>query len=200
MIMSTDMQNENFEDYGFDFDDVDPDKPGSGGGGAKLPEGGYCLLVTAVVVQNDKGRTEIDAEVLVAKDAALVGRTHKEYLNWPQPGYSDDGKRISKENLLAWCYAAETTTAEEVKRLQQERKGFNPAWLEKMVGKRVLAFVKSDEYEGKPQAKIEGRVWAMTNPKGERIPGYLPPTHGHIEEPKEKSKPADAPFSEDDLV
>ena len=174
------MSSDNFENFdAFEMDDVDPDRPGSFGGKEMLPEGGYCIMVTAVVVQNEKGSTQIECEVLHAKDAALIGRTHTEYLNWPDGDHTADYNRIKKEQLLAWCYAAKTTSAEEVKQLQQARKGFNPDWLNAMVGRKCLIFVKIDKWvdkntgADKTAAKVEGRVWAMDNPKGKGIPGWI---------------------------
>jgi len=164
-------------DGGFGFDDVDPDAPGSRGGG-RLPEGGYKFAITEVIVQNDKGSTEIECEVLAAKDSNLVGRKHKEYLSWPDGQHSADYNRIKKEQLLAWCYAAKTTSPEEIKARQQARQGFSTAWLEAMVGRQVLGFVKEDTYTSnsgseKTSAKCEGRVWAIDNPKGKGIPGWI---------------------------
>ena len=162
----------------FAMDDVDADRPGSGGGG-QLPEGGYKFVVTEVVVQNERGSTQIECEVLDAKDVALVGRKHVEYLKWPKAEYSEVGNRIAKEQLLAWCYAAKTTSAEEIKARQQARQGFDSGWLEAMVGRQLLGYVKHDTYQDaagndKQSAKCEGRVWALDNPKGKGIPGWIP--------------------------
>jgi len=171
-------QDAPFDDgSGFAMDDVDADKPGSGGGGG-LPEGGYCVGITEVVLQNERGSTEVKCEVVAAKDQGLLGRTHTEYLKWPQPSYSDIGNRIAKEQLLAWCYAAKTTNPTEIKARQQARQGFSPAWLEAMVGKFVLIFVKPDSYTDangneKHPMKVDGRVWAIDNPKGKGIPGWV---------------------------
>lgn len=161
----------------FEMDDVDPDKPGSGGG-SKLPEGGYKFVVTEVIVQNEKGETQVECEVLDAKDQNLIGRKHVEYLRWPKPEYQDTGKRIAKETLLAWCYATKTTSPEEIKARQQARQGFSSAWLEAMVGRPLLGFVKAESYMGqdgaaKTSAKCEGRVWSLDNPKGKGIPGWI---------------------------
>lgn len=171
--MSTDFS----QDVPFDpftMDDVDPDKPGSAGG-QKLPEGGYRMIINEVVVQNAKGSTEVKCEVTNAKDISLVGRPHTEYLKWPKAEYQETGNRIAKEHLLAWCYAAKTTSAEEIRARQRAHQGFAAKWLEAMVGRDVLCWVKAEEYEGRPQAKIEGRVWAVDNPKGKGIPGYVGP-------------------------
>lgn len=170
-------QSQNVPFDAFTMDDVDADRPGSGGG-ARLPEGGYKFLVTEVTVQNDRGSTQIECEVLDAKDAALIGRKHIEYLKWPKAEYSEAGNRIAKEQLLAWCYAAKTTSPEEIKARQQARQGFNPAWLEAMVGRQLLGFVKVESYQDaagadKSSAKCEGRVWALDNPKGRGIPGWI---------------------------
>jgi len=169
-------QGDSFDSFG--FDDVDPDAPGSRGGRERLPEGGYLFAITDVIVQNEKGSTQIECEVLFAKDGNLVGRKHIEYLSWPDAQHGADYNRIKKEQLLAWCYAAKTTSPEEIKARQQARQGFNPAWLEAMVGRQVLGFVKVDAYTGndgneKTSAKCEGRVWALDNPKGKGIPGWI---------------------------
>lgn len=162
---------------GFPMDDIDPDKPGSGGGG-QLPEGGYCVAITEVVLQNERGSTEVKYEVVAAKDANLIGRTATEYLKWPKAEYSDVGNRIAKEQLLAWCYAAKTTNPAEIKARQQARQGFSSAWLEAMVGRHALIYIKHDSYEDasgntKTSAKVDGRVWALDNPKGKGIPGWI---------------------------
>lgn len=162
----------------FDFDDVDPDAPGSFSGGSRLPEGGYKFAITEVVVQNEKGKTQIECEVIQAKDEKLIGKKHVEKLSWPAASNSEVRNRICKEQLLAWCYAARTTSAEEIKARQQARQGFNPAWLEAMVGREVLGFVKQEQYKGndgsdQTSAKCEGRVWALDNPKGKGIPGWI---------------------------
>ncbi len=168
--------------FGFDFDDVDPNAPGSRGGRERLPEGGYKLCITEVIVQNEKGSTQVECEVLAANGPALIGRKHVEYLSWPDGTKTGDNwvtaNRIRKEQLLAWCYAAKTTTPEEIKARQQARQGFNPAWLEAMVGRHVLGFVKQEAYTDnagseKTSAKIEGRVWATDNPKGKGLPGWV---------------------------
>jgi len=169
-------QGDSFDSFG--FDDVDPDAPGSRGGRERLPEGGYLFAITDVIVQNEKRSTQIECEVLFAKDGNLVGRKHVEYLPWPDSQHGQDYNRIKKEQLLAWCYAAKTTSPEEIKARQQARQGFNPAWLEAMVGRQVLGFVKVDTYTGndgneKTSAKCEGRVWALDNPKGKGIPGWV---------------------------
>lgn len=173
--MSTGFENDAPFDA-FSFDDVDPDRPGSGGGG-QLPEGGYCVMVAEVIVQNDRGSTQVECEVVDAKDANLIGRRHKEFLRWPKPDGSDVGNRIAKEQLLAWCYACKTTSAEEIKARQQARQGFDAKWLEAMVGRRCLIFVKQETYQDaagndKTSAKADGRVWALDNPKGKGIPGW----------------------------
>ena len=161
---------------GFAMDDIDPDKPGSGGG--KLPEGSYCVCITEVVLKNERGSTEVKCEVVAAKDQNLLGRTHTEYLRWPKADGSDVGNRIAKEQLIAWCYAAKTTSPAEIKARQQARQGFDPAWLEAMVGRFALVIVKYDPYTDasgveKAPAKIDGRVWAVDNPKGKGIPGWV---------------------------
>lgn len=165
--------NDNFD--AFSFEDVDPDRPGSGGG--FLPEGGYCFCITGVTVKNERGSTQIECEVLAAKDANLVGRKHTEYLHWPDGAHSPEYDRIKKEQLLAWCYAAKTTSADEVKQRQQARQGFDAKWLEAMLGRSVLAYVKLEKYtaasgDEKTSCKCEGRVWALDNPKGKGIPGW----------------------------
>jgi hypothetical protein len=169
-------QSQSFD--AFAMDDVDPDRPGSGGGGHKLPEGGYLVMITEVIVQNDRGSTQIELEVLGAKDASMVARNHTEYMPWPDAEHSPEYNRIKKEQLLAWCYATKATSPEEVKQRQQARQGFNPAWLEAMVGRQVLVFVKEGSYQDdtgndKTSNKIEGRVWALDNPKGKGIPGWV---------------------------
>ncbi len=167
---------DNFDSFG--FDDVDPDAPGSFGSGGRLPEGGYRFAITEVIVKNEKGSTQIECEVLAAKDEKLVGRKHHEYLSWPDGEHGEVYNRIKKEQLLAWCYAAKTTSAEEIKARQQAQQGFNPAWLEAMVGREVLGFVKVEDYtdasgNDKTSAKCEGRVWSLDNPKGKGIPGWV---------------------------
>lgn len=171
--------SQGYDETGFDafsMDDVDPDRPGSGGGGM-LPEGGYCVLITEVAVKNERGSTQIECEVVAAKDDALVGRKYIEYLKWPKPEYSEVGNRIAKEQLLAWCYATQTTSPEEIKQRQQARQGFSPAWLESMVGRKCLIVVKHESYKNasgddKESAKVEGRVWSLDNPKAKGIPGW----------------------------
>jgi hypothetical protein len=195
-------QTDSFDN--FDFDDVDPDAPGSFGGGSRLPEGGYKFAITEVVVQTDKGSTQIECEVVQAKDEKLIGRKHMEFLSWPATGNGEVRNRICKEHLLAWCYAAKTTNAEEIKARQQARQGFNPAWLEAMVGREVLGFVKVESYTGKDgsdktSAKCEGRVWALDNPKGKGIPGWLDTGKGPAAAPASASPApvAAAPVSAD---
>jgi hypothetical protein len=161
----------------FALDDVDPDRPGSGGGG-RLPGGGYKFRVVEVVVQDDKGRTLATCEVLDAKDKNLIGRRHIEKMRWPKPDGSEVGNRIAKEILLAWCYATKTTSAEIITARQQARQGFDPSWLDAMVGRELLGFVKEEAYTGtdgsdQTSAKCEGRVWAVDNPKGKGIPGWI---------------------------
>jgi hypothetical protein len=163
---------------GFAMDDVDPDKPGTGGGGGQLPEGGYCVVIVEVVLQNERGSTEVKCEVLAAKDANLIGRSHTEYLKWPRPEYKEAGNRIAKEQLLAWCYAAKTTNPDEIRARQQARQGFSSAWLNAMVGRHALIFIKHEDYTdangaAKTSSKAEGRVWAVDNPKGKGIPGWV---------------------------
>ncbi len=162
----------------FEMDDLDPDRPGSGGGG-RLPEGGYKFQVTEVILQNEKGSTQVECEVIEAKDKNLIGRKRVEYLRWPKPEYSNVGNRIAKEQLLAWCYACKTTSPEEVKARQRARQGFDTRWLEAMVGRQLLGYVKLEEYAdasgtAKTSAKCEGRVWAIDDPKHKEIPGWIP--------------------------
>lgn len=163
----------------FEMDDVDAEAPGSRGGGGFLPEGGYKFLITEVIVQNERGSTKIECEVLEAKDTGLVGHKYSEFLNWPSQDMSADANRIRKEQLLAWCYAAKTTSAEEIKARQQARKGFDSTWLEGMVGRSVLGFVKAEKAytdksgNEKTPLRISGRVWALDNPKGKGIPGWI---------------------------
>lgn len=176
------MSNDSFGNAAFEdflMDDVDPDRPGSGVG--QLPEGGYRVTITDVIVQNDRGSTEVKCEVTHAKDENLIGRQHTEYLRWPKPEYSDTGNRIAKEQLLAWCYAAKTTSADEIKARQAARQGFNSAWLDAMIGRSVLIVIKHDAYQdaagnSKTSAKAEGRVWAVDDPKRKDIPGWRGPT------------------------
>ena len=87
-------QGDSFDSFG--FDDVDPDAPGSRGGRERLPEGGYLFAITDVIVQNEKGSTQIECEVLFAKDGNLVGRKHVEYLPWPDSRHGQDYNRIKK--------------------------------------------------------------------------------------------------------
>lgn len=161
----------------FTMDDIDPDRPGSGGGG-RLPEGGYRLAVTEVIVKNERGSTQIECEVVAAKDENMLGRKHTEYLTWPDAEHSPEYNKIKKEQLLAWCYAAKTTSPEEIRQRQAAKQGFDIRWLESMLGRQVLAFIKIDKWKGndgeeKSAAKIDGRVWAVDNPKGKDIPGYV---------------------------
>lgn len=166
-----------FDPMNFDFEDIDPEKPGSGGGG-QLPEGGYCVTITEVNLQNERGSTEVKYEVVLADDASLVGRGQTEYLKWPKAEYTEVGNRIAKEQLLAWCYAAGTTNAAEIKARQAAKQGFSTAWLEAMVGRSVLIYIKHDSYTAndgsqKSSSKVDGRVWALDNPKGKGIPGWV---------------------------
>lgn len=169
---------------GFAMDDVDPDKPGTGGGGGGLPEGDYCVAITEVIVQNAKGSTEVKLEVVQAADENLIGKTHTEYLGWPNANYQDTANRIRKEDLIAWCYAAKTTSPEEIKDRQQSRKGFDSSWLSAMVGKYVIVTVKPGKPYPDPNdptgkkikigfRKIEGSVWALDNPKAMGKPGWI---------------------------
>lgn len=165
---------------GFAMDDVDADKPGTGGGGG-LPEGDYCVAITEVIVQNAKGSTEVKLEVLKCADESLIGRAHTEYLGWPNATYEDSANRIRKEDLLAWCYAAKTTSPAEIKARQQARQGFDSSWLTAMVGKYVIVTVKpakpyTDKQTGEQKSgfrKIEGMVWALDNPKAKGKPGWI---------------------------
>lgn len=201
-----------FEQGGFDqtvpydpftMDDIDADKPGSGGGG-KLPEGGYRFLVTEVIVQNEKGSTQVECEVVSAKDANLIGRKHTEYLKWPKAEYTEVGNRIAKEQLLAWCYATKTTSPDEIKARQQARQGFDASWLAAMVGRQLLGVIKCDTYtnaagDEKTSAKLEGRVWAPDNPKGKGIPGWIDTTaaagSGPLPPPQSPPSAPSDPFS-----
>ncbi len=137
------------------------------------------LVIGPGIVQNERGSTQIECEVVAAKDDALIGRTHTEYLKWPKAEYSETGNRIAKEQLLAWCFAAKTTSPEEIKARQQARQGFDAGWLSQMVGRHVLGFVKIEQYTSstdgseKSTAKCEGRVWSIDNPKGKGIPGWV---------------------------
>jgi hypothetical protein len=206
MSMGFDPTQAPFDDgSGFAMDDIDPDKPGSGGGGGQLPEGGYCVAITEVVLKNERGSTEVKCEVVAAKDQALVGRPHTEYLKWPKSEYSEVGNRIAKEQLLAWCYAAKTTSPTEIKARQQARQGFDAAWLVAMVGRYALVFIKHESYTdnagaAKTSSKVDGRVWALDNPKGKGIPGWIDatpagqqPTEGQ-QAPPPPAPPAD-PFA-----
>ncbi|HUT88023.1 MAG TPA: hypothetical protein VMY37_00875 [Thermoguttaceae bacterium] len=185
----------------FTMDDVDADQVGTGGG-SRLPEGGYLVAVTEVVVQDKRGDTQVECEVMEAKDENLIGRKHREYLKWPKVHYQETGNRIAKEQLLAWCYAAKTTNAEEIKARQAARQGFDPAWLERMLGYHVLVKVEHESYkdkvtgEPKTSAKIEARVWAVDDPKGKGIPGWVdagPPSAPT--DPATPSAPASNPFA-----
>lgn len=160
----------------FTMDDIDPDRPGSVGGG-RLPEGGYRFAITEIIVKNERGSTQIECEVVDAKNQNLIGRKHTEYQGWPDAEHSAEFNKIKKEQLLAWCYAAKTTSPEEIRQRQAAKQGFDIHWLESMLGRQVLAFVKIDKWKGsdgeeKAAAKIDGRVWAIDNPKGKDIPGY----------------------------
>ena len=182
----------------FTMDDVDADRPGSGGG-SRLPEGGYKFLVIEVVVQNERGSTQVECEVLAAKDENLIGRTHKEYLRWPKADGSEVGNRIAKEQLLAWCYACKTTSAEEIKQRQQAQQGFDVAWLEAMAGRQCLGFVKEETYQDddgndKTSFKCDGRVWALDNPKGKRVADELGIAQGAGAAPPPPATPAPDAF------
>jgi len=191
-------------DTGYDpfaMDDVDADAVGSGGF-SPLPEGGYKVRITEVIVQNDRGSTEMKCEVLDAIDQTMLARSHTEYLSWPSREYSEVRNRIVKEHLLAWCYAAKTTSPDEIKARQQRREGFDAGWLEAAVGHDVLLYIKQSKYEDqngneKTSAKAEGRVWALDNPKGSGIPGWVgKPSNGN----GQQSNQGDSSSSFDDLV
>lgn len=205
------MSTDSFDDVPFTLDDVDPDHV-EGSGVSLLPEGGYRVTITEVIVQNQRASTEVKCEVVRAKDDTLVARRHNEYLKWPKTEYSETGNRIAKEQLLAWCFAAKTTSPAEIKVRQQAGQGFTSAWLEKMVGRDVLIYVKRDKYTDangneKESAKAEGRVWAIDSPKGSSIPGYepapnpTPATTNQAELSQQQSaQPAAASSSFSDLV
>jgi hypothetical protein len=179
-------QSQSFD--AFDFDEVDPSAPGSRGGGDFLPGGGYCLLITEANPRGEYGKAEIGCEVIAAKDESLIGRGHREFLQWPSPTHKDGG-RTAAHIMLAWPYAAHTSSEEKVRAQQQlpkddPQRAFEnavPPWLEAMVGCKVLAYVKCETYdskntgEKKESSKIEGRVWALDNPKGKGIPGWVGP-------------------------
>ena len=199
--MSSDFATTEYD--AFTMDDVDPDAPGSGSG-AKLPEGGYCATITEVIVQNKRSSTEIKCEVVNAADASLLGRSHTEFLSWPSGDYSEIRNRICKEQLLAWCYAAKTTSPDEIRARQQTRQGFDTAWLDAMVGRQVLMVIKHSSYEDKngdqkTSAKAEGRVWSLDNPRGKGIPGWVdagqPTTAAPQPQQQLQQPPADDAFS-----
>ena len=173
--MSSDFSTEEYD--AFAMDDVDPDAPGSGSG-AKLPEGGYCVTITEVILQNKRSSTEIKCEVVNAADTNLLGRTHTEFLSWPSGDYGEVRNRICKEQLLAWCYAGKTTSPDEIRARKQTRQGFDTKWLDALDSRQVLIVVKHDSYQDangnqKTSAKAEGRVWSRDNSKGKGIPGWV---------------------------
>ena len=193
------MTSENeYDDDGFGLDDVDPAKCAPGG--AFLPEGYYHLGITEVVRHADKnGNCVISCEVLMCADQKLRGRLHTEYLAWPDRSKGETYNRIKAETLLAWCLAAAIITEEDIARRKAEHKGFDPSWLDAMVGRDLIGKVEHEEYKDKndntkTSAKIEKKVWRTDSPKiaGVLSGGTLSSGQG-TKKPKDEKKP-DPPF------
>ena len=185
--MSTGNFSDEFADA-FALDDIDPSKIIAGG--SMLPEGYYRLGITQVVRHDQKtDNCCISCEVLEAVDPKLVGREHTEYLPWPDRNKGEVYNRIKAETLLAWCMAGGAVTEQVIAQRKAERKGFDPAWLDALVGVQVIGRVDHEEYEKKDKVtgavigkghsgKLEKRVWRPNDPKIAGVLASIPKPAG----------------------
>ena len=147
-----------------------------------MPEGHYHFGVVEFEKHDEaskgkmKGSLKIVCEVLACKNADLIGKKHTERIQWPSREMGDVARRIKIETFCVLCIATKLTTAEEIDSLKKAGKGFNPEWIDKLLGLDFCGEIKCDEYDAKDDNgvltgekrksfKLEKRMWPVGSPK-----------------------------------
>ena len=158
-------------DFGIDIDDVDPDRIG---GFTKVKEGGYHFEVEAVNPKMEKsGDMMVESRVCMGTEASEIGKTHREYYQWPTGDISDKVRHARRSAILAFYIAVKLTTADEIKALQEQHKQLqiNP---ELALGRPFKGQIKHREWEkdGNKGVSVElgFNVWTIDSSKAAWIP------------------------------
>ena len=107
-------------------------------------------------------------EVLSGTVPSEIGKTHHEYISYPDPKYSDEANGVRRSVIRRLFYALKLTTPEELK--------VNPKFrvdLQLAIGRICCGKVVHDEYNGKIKAKFfhkGGDLFASDSPKAAGIP------------------------------
>ena len=158
------------DDFSFemDFEGDDIDRDGKGGG-TPLAEGSYCLQVTEIEPHTEKtGDMKVTLEVRSGTVASEVGKTHFEYISYPQSDLSDDANNVRKSIIRRFFYAVKLTTPDEIKANPKVKIDLGLA-----IGRQCCGKCVHDVYNDKPRAKFfhkGGDLFAVDSPKAAGIP------------------------------
>ena len=90
-------------DTEFDFTGDDLDRDGKGGG---VAPGAYTFQCTNVILHTEKsGDMQLDLEVLNGTVPTEVGKTHHEYLKYPDGQYGPEAD-AARRRCLGKCFTA----------------------------------------------------------------------------------------------
>ena len=156
-----------------DFTGDDIDRDGKGGG---VAVGAYTFKVTNVILHTEKtGDLQLDLEVLNGTVPTEIGKTHHEYIKYPETSLGDDANGVRRSIIRQVLYALQLTTPEALK--ANPRIKVNWAMAAGRVCKGKLADDSYVDSQGDKKSKTvlfkKGHwcLWSPTDPKAAGIPG-----------------------------
>ena len=178
----------------FDFGGDDLDRDGKGGG---VAVGAYTFMTSGVTLHTEKtGDMQLDLEVLAGLPATEVGKTHHEYLKYPDNSLSDDANGVRRSIIRQVLYALKLTTPEQLKANPRIRIDWQLA-----IGRVVKGKLSDDSYtaaDGSTKSKTvlfkkgAWNLWAADDPKAAGIPE---PANGGNNTPNPPAQP-EQPFGD----
>ena len=133
----------------------DPNSDEMKGGGQSAAPGKAHVVVESFSEYASRGDHVVEFEVVAHDRPDQIGVIHKEY-------FSSSSKAIWRLRTL--CVATGVHTAEEFARAKEEGRGFDMN-TDATVGRQLYIELQEKEHNGNWQVKIDGRMFAVNDPK-----------------------------------
>ena len=152
----------------FQADDVPESFDGAGFDNAGA--GSFHFRVAALDEGNgDDKAMMVDTEVLAGDPVTEVGRTHREYFNYPKAGADATKRQNTVKRMMLLALATGIVTEEEIEAARKQGKGprvdFNLC-----VGRQFCGELQEETYQGKARCKLGYRIWAIGSDEAKGIP------------------------------
>lgn len=151
----------------FDFSDV-PESFDAGFDNAG--PGSYHFRVAELDEGEPGGKSMmVDLEVLAGNPISEVGKTHREYFNYPKANQDPDKRKNTVKRMMLLALACKVITQDEIEAARKQGKGAKVDFT-LCVGRHFCGELQAEEYEGKKRCKLGYRIWAVDSEEAKGIP------------------------------